>query len=139
MDLEDRSRRNNLGINGIKEGKNETWEEYEERVNCFLEEKLDLDTTEIWIECAHRVGEKKNSQERQIVVQFKSYKNKRDILRNCKKLKGTKFLVFEDLRKETASIRMEKWKEVLKNRKNGKISYLQCKLYFVRNEPRFLS
>ena len=76
VDLEDRSRRNNLRINGIKEGKNETWEECEERVNCFLEEKLDMDTREIWIEWAHREYEKKRGQERQIVVQFNSYKNK---------------------------------------------------------------
>ena len=115
VDLEDRSRRTNLRINGIKEGKNETWKECEERVNCFLEEKLDIDTSEIWIERAHRVGEKKNGLERQIVVQFNSYKNKLDILRNCKKLKGTNFSVFEDFSKETASIRKEKWKEVLKN------------------------
>ena len=127
VDLEDRSRRNNLRINGIKEGKNETWEECEKRVNCFLEEKLDMDTSEIWIERAHRVGEKKRGQERQIVVQFNSYKNKLDILRNCKKLKGTNFSIFEDFSKETASIRKEKWKEVLKNRKDGKISYLQYK------------
>ena len=124
VDLEDRSRRSNLRINGIKEGKNETWEECEEKVNCFLEEILDMDTSEIWIERAHRVGEKKTGQERQIVVQFNSYKNKLDILRNCKKLKGTNFSVFEDFSKETASIRKEKWKEVLKNRKDGKISYL---------------
>ena len=52
MGLEDSIRRNNLRINGIKEGKNETWEECEERVNCFLEEKLDMDTSEIWIERA---------------------------------------------------------------------------------------
>ena len=37
-DLEYRSRRNNLRINGIKEGKSETWEVCEEKVNCFLEE-----------------------------------------------------------------------------------------------------
>ena len=119
VDLEYRSRSNNLRINGIKEGKNETWKECEERVNCFLEEKLDIDTNEIWIERAHRVGEKKTGQERQVVVQFNRYNNKLDFLRNCKKLKGTNFSVFEDFSKETASIRNEKWKEVLKNRKNG--------------------
>ena len=72
VDFEDHSRRNNLRISGIKEGKNETWEECKERLNCFLEEKLDMDTSEIWIERAHRVGERKRGQERQIVVQFSS-------------------------------------------------------------------
>ena len=85
-----------------------------------------MDTSEIWIGRAHQVGEKKRGQERQIVVQFNSYKNKLDILRNCKKLKGTNFSIFEDFSKETASIRKEKWKEVLKNRKDGQI-YLQYK------------
>ena len=127
VDLEDCSRRNNLRINGIKEGKSETWEECEERVNCFLKEKLDIDTSKIWIERAHRVGEKKTAQERQIVVQFNSYKNKLDILRNCKKLKSTKFSVFEDFSKETVSTRKEKSKGILKNRKDGKISDLQYK------------
>ena len=136
VDLEDRYKRNNLRISGIKEGKNETWEECEERVNCFLEEKLDIGTSEMWIECTHRVGEKKNGQERQIFVQFNSYKNKLDILRNCKKLKGTNFSVFEHFSKETASIRKEKWKEVLKNRKNGKISYLQYKTVICKERGR---
>ena len=134
--LEDRSRRNNLRINGIKEGKNETREECEKRVNCFLEEKLDMDTSEIWIELAHRVGEKKYGQEKQIVVQFNSHKNKLDILRNCKKLKGTNFSIFEDFSKETASIREEKWKEVLKHRIDGKISYLQCKAVICKEGPQ---
>ena len=48
-------------------------------------------------------------------------------MRNCKELKGTNFSIFEDFSKETASIRKEKWKEVLKNQKDGKISYLQNK------------
>ena len=59
VDPKDRARRNNLRINGIKKGNKENWEDCEERVNCFLEEKLDMDTGEIWIERAHRVGEKK--------------------------------------------------------------------------------
>ena len=116
MDLKDRSRKNNLRINGIKEGKNKTWEECEERVNCFLEEKLGMDSSEICIEGAHRVGEKKRGQERQIVVQFSSYKNK---FRYFEKLQETEnFSIFENFSKETASIRKEKWKEVLK-KSNG--------------------
>ena len=67
------------------------------------------------IERAHRVGEKKTGQGRQIVVQFNSCKHKLDILRYCKKLKGTSFSDFRDFNKETASIRKEKWKKVLKN------------------------
>ena len=31
--LEHRSRRNNLGINGINEGKSEIWKDYEEKMN----------------------------------------------------------------------------------------------------------
>ena len=110
-----------------KRGKKRNLGECEERVNCFLEEKLDIDTSKIWIERAHRVGEKKTAQERQIAVQFNSYKNKLAILRNCKKLKNTKFSVFEDFTEETVSIRKEKSKRILKNRKDGKISYLQYK------------
>ena len=73
-----------LRINGIKEGKSKTLEDYDERVNCFLEEKLHMDTSEISIEHAYPIGEKKTGQERQIVVQFNSYRNKLDILRNSK-------------------------------------------------------
>ena len=87
-----------------------------------------MDTSEIWIERAHRVGDKKSGQERQIAVQFNSYKNKLDILRNCKKLEDINFLLFEDFRKETASIRKEKWEEVLKNRKGGKFLTYNIKL-----------
>ena len=87
-----------------------------------------MDTSEIWIERAHRVGgEKKRGEERQIVVQFNSYKNELDILRNGKKLKGTNFSIFEDFSKGTPSIRKKKWKELLKSRKDGKISYLEYK------------
>ena len=94
VDLEDRSRRNNPRINGMKEGKNETWEECEERVNCFLEEKLAMDTSEIWIERAHRVGKKERGQERQIVSQFNSYKNK---VRNFDELQETERYQLLDL------------------------------------------
>ena len=80
-----------------------------------------MDASTITIERAHRVEEKSNDKERAIVVQFSFYKDKINILRNCKKLKGTKIYIFEDFSQETMQIR----KEVLANRKQGKISYLQ--------------
>ena len=84
-----------------------------------------MDTSNITIERVHRVGEKSNNKERTIVVQFSFYKDKMNIPRNCKKLKGTKISVFEDFSQETMQIRKEKWKEVLANRKQGKILFLQ--------------
>ena len=45
-----------------------------------------MDTSNITIERAHRVGEKSNSKERAIVVQFSFDKDKTNFFRNCKKL-----------------------------------------------------
>ena len=125
VDLEDRSRRNNLRKLGIKEDPRESWEECENNIYDLLEEKLEIDTSSITIERAHRVGEKSKDKERAIAVQFSFYKDKINILRNCEKLKGTKISIFEDFSQETMQIRKEKWKEVLANRKQGKILYLQ--------------
>ena len=76
--------------------------------------KLDIDASEVWIERALRVGEKKTGQEywigQQIVVQFNRYKNKLDILRNFKNLNGTNFSVLKTLAK----------KPLVSERKNGK-------------------
>ena len=127
VELEGRSRRNNLRILGIKEDPRESWEECENKIYDSLEEKLEMDTSNIYIERAHRVGEKSNDKERAIVVQFSFYKDKINILRNCKKLKGTAISIFEDFIQETMQIRKEKLKEVLANRKQAKISYLQYK------------
>ena len=60
-----------------------------------------------------------------MLVQFSFYKDKENIIRNCKKLKGTKISIFEDFSREAMQIRKEKWKEVLPNRKQGRISYIQ--------------
>ena len=60
IDLEDRSRRNNLRIYGISESKYETWEKCEEKVDEVFPEKLGLGN--IHIERAHRVKRGKNVQ-----------------------------------------------------------------------------
>ena len=83
---------------------------------------MDIDTSNITIERAHRVGEKLNDKERAIVVQFSFYKDEINILRNCMKFKGTKISIFEDFSQETMHIGKEKWKEVLANRKQFRTS-----------------
>ena len=47
MELEDRSRRNNIRIDGIKERNKESWEECERRVHSMLKERLDIENVEI--------------------------------------------------------------------------------------------
>ena len=79
-----------------------------------------MDTSNIIIERTHCVGEKPDDK-----IQFSFYKDEINSLKNCKKLKETKISIFEDFSQETMQIRKEKWKEVLANRKQGKISYLQ--------------
>ena len=58
VDLEDRSRRNNLRILGIAVDPRESWEECQNKIYDMLEEKLEMDTSNVTIERAHRVGEK---------------------------------------------------------------------------------
>ena len=58
--LEDRNRRNNLRVDGIKESENETWDECEEKVKKFLKDAMNIQK-EIDIERAHRMGKKKKT------------------------------------------------------------------------------
>ena len=117
VDLEGRSRRNNLRILGVKEDPQKSWEECENKIYDLLEEKLEMNTSNKNMERAHRAGEKSNNKERAMVVQFSFYNYKINILRNCKKLKETNISIFEDIFQETKEIRKEKLKEVLTIRK----------------------
>ena len=56
----------------------------------LLEERLEMDTSNINTDRAHFVVEKSSDKQRVVVLQFSFYKNKINIPRNCKKLKGTK-------------------------------------------------
>ena len=46
VELENRSRRNNIRIDGIKEYNKESWEECEKRVHSMLKERLDIENVE---------------------------------------------------------------------------------------------
>ena len=83
-----------------------------------------MDIENVDTEQGHRTGKKNRNRSRPTVAQFSFYKNKINILKNCKKLKDTRFSIFEDFSRETAAIRKEKWQEVLANREKGMTSYL---------------
>ena len=121
-DLEDRSRRDNLRIDGRAEVENETWEQTEEILRNLFKEKLELEN--ISVERAHRVGNKGKNNKRAIVLKLASFKDKLKIISEALELKGTNISINEDYSKETLEIRKEKWKEVKELRKNGTYAIL---------------
>ena len=142
-ELEDRSRRNNIRIDGIAEEAGETWEECERKVQHLLSEELDINN--VVIERAHRVKayspEIKNSKKlrpKTVVCKLLSFVDKAKIIKNSLRLKGTSYYVNEDFSKETLVYRKELWEKVKALRKEGKIVYLSYESIVVRerNDPQ---
>ena len=74
VELEDRSRRNNIRTDGIKEHNKESWEECEKRIHSMLKERLDIENVEI--ERAHRAVRKSRNKPRTIVCKLLRFKDK---------------------------------------------------------------
>ena len=93
VNLEDRSRENNLRFEGIKEHENESWEDCKNYI--LLENKLEMDNENVVIAWAQWIGKKNKNQSQPIVAWFSFYNNKMNILKNynCKKLKNKIFLL----------------------------------------------
>ena len=72
VELENRSRRNNIRIDGIKEHNKESWEECERSVHSMLKERLDIENVEI--ERAHRAGRKSRNKPKTIVCKLLRFK-----------------------------------------------------------------
>ena len=124
IDLEDRSRRNNLRIYGIMETNDESWEKCEEHADQVFSQKLGLKN--IHIERAHHVKIKKGDKSkkpRPIVCNLLSLKDKKLILKNANKLKGTNIFIDEDYSFETMEHRKQLWDEVKYLRSQGNIAY----------------
>ena len=103
---EDRSRRCNLRIDGVTEKKGETWEQCEEEIQNIFKEKLGIKN--INIERAHRSkGKTSSNKPRTIVCKLLSYKQKKEVLKNAKKLKGSNIFINEDFCFETMQRRKE--------------------------------
>ena len=128
-DLENRSRRNNLCFDGIKEDANESWSDSEEKVRKLLSTNLKVSTDDFTIERAHRVS--KNNQAgkpRTIVVKLNNYKTKEAILKSKRGLKGTNVFVHEDFSQKVLTKRKELLLKIHEKRKKGNIAFLRYEL-----------
>lgn len=122
-ELEDRSRRNNLRIDGIKEESDETWEETEQHVKEMIKNKLELNEKKVVIERAHRVG-KKGENTRTIIAKFLNYKDKVTMLNRYKEkqLWQSQIYINEDFSEYTAAKRKELFKQAKQYRDQGKFA-----------------
>ena len=97
MHLEQRSRRNNLSIDGIKEKDRKIWEDCEAELQKFFGEELGIEDKTI-TEKALRTKNKKQqkNQPKTVICRLLNFKGKENIIKICKKLKGTCIFVNED-------------------------------------------
>ncbi|XP_054933596.1 uncharacterized protein [Dermacentor andersoni] len=124
-DLENRSRRNNLIIRGIREDVNETEEALRKKVNVDVFHtvlKLKIDS----VERIHRLGKRQNGKDRAIILRLSDFRDKTKILRNCFMLRGKDISINEDFSKRIAEIRKQLWNSSSEERKRG----IKVKLMF---------
>ena len=133
MELEDRSRRNNLHLDSLTEDHNETWDECERKVQNVLLNKLNIEGN-IEIDRCHRLGKRRGSRPRTIVCRFLPVKDKQKILQNAKKLKDTGTFIYEEFCSDTMELRKSLWEKVLEYCQQGKYAYLNYRTIVVRDK-----
>ena len=132
IELEGRSRRNNLRIDGIAEDQNESWHEYEEKVLEVTKKKREIqDPIEIY-KC-HRMGKHKRNRPRTIIFKSNKFKDKQKILQNARNLKDTGIFIYEDFCDDKMELRKSLWEQVLEHRRKNKIAYLNSISIVVRD------
>uniref|UniRef100_A0A8D9AGR8 Endonuclease-reverse transcriptase n=1 Tax=Cacopsylla melanoneura TaxID=428564 RepID=A0A8D9AGR8_9HEMI len=89
-------RKRNIMVFNYEEKENENWETLEEAMLNLFKEDLGLTCRVEDLDECLRVGTKKEGKTRPIKIGFTSYKKKLCVLRNKKKLKGTKISITED-------------------------------------------
>ncbi|XP_065682393.1 uncharacterized protein LOC136095582 [Hydra vulgaris] len=133
-EMEDRSRRNNFRIDGVKE---KSWEETESKVKKLFEDYLDVKNVKI--ERAHRTGKKdakkieKYSKPRTIVIKLLDFKNKTEILKKSFHLKGKNIFINEDFCPKTTLIRRALKEKMKVGRASGKYAVISYDRLIIRD------
>lgn len=120
IDIEARSRRNNLIIRGVPEERDENCFQ---TVRRFICDHLGLDANRMFLVRAHRLGARKRDtrpfepQKRPLIVAFRDFTDTVEILDNTKRLKGTYFSVDRDYPREIYEARKRLWPILKEKRK----------------------
>ncbi|XP_065682419.1 uncharacterized protein LOC136095598 [Hydra vulgaris] len=130
-EIEDRSRRNNLRIDGVLENDNESWAECEKKVKEIFNNILGVKNVNI--ERAHRIGKVVHNKHRTIILKLLDFKDKTEILNNSSKLKGKNIFIYEDYCKETNIIRKTLHEKMKIERQAGKYAYISYDKLIVRD------
>ena len=125
IELKDRSRRNNIRIDGIVEMPNKTWEECEMKVGEMCKMKMGIKENIEIDRCHHIIPKKKDpTHPWTFICRSTKFKEKQKILINVKVLKDVGIFMYKDNCKDTMSVRKRLWEKVLNYRKQDKIAYL---------------
>jgi exosome complex exonuclease DIS3/RRP44 len=96
-DLEQYSRRNNIRIYGLKDEKKETYFDTCQKVLSLMNDKLGIKLRNGDVDIAHRIGKFSRDGNRPVICKFVQRFAKHDIIRSRRKLKGTHYVIREDL------------------------------------------
>ena len=139
-DLEDRSSRNNRRFSGFTEKAEgaETWEESENLIREFIEENLEMESKDITVERAHRVGSKINGKKRPIIVKLLNYRDKDAALNQYRQKQPWKDNIYvnEDYSERTAKLRKQLFdqaKEIPQSGKSAKVVYKKLVVSRIKN------
>ena len=112
LDLEARSRRNNLLFVGIKESQNENCLSV---ISSFLRDYLDISQCPP-IPRVHRLGAYRRGRDRPIIANFLDSRDTEFVISRAKRLKNTAFSINRDFPQEIVSARKGLWPEFKKVR-----------------------
>lgn len=136
--IENQSKRNNIVIDGIPDVPTESWDESQHKAKELLADHLKMDPKLVEIERAHQMGKYTvNGQPRPVIVKLMCYKDKEEILKQAKKLKGTNFFINEEFSERVRQRRKELLPQLRETRKQGNFAFLKYDQLIVHHPRKF--
>lgn len=136
--LDNQARRTNVVIDGIPETEMENSSDSEEKVLTLIKDKLHLDPNGMGIDSVMRVGKVNKTDDgilgrpRPILVKFHRIRDRDTVLRNAKKLKGTRIFINEDYPEAVRQKRKELLPKMREARQRGDIAFLRYDKLIIR-------